>query len=59
MPLLIKVDKTIAKEQNVNFEAQLFKAADKLKDEFSTPEDRDEYKAENIFFVPEKVFFRL
>ena len=75
-------------EKNINFEAQLFKAADKLrkninaadykdvvlglvflkyisesfqelyekleKDEFSDPEDRDEYKAENIFFVPEK-----
>lgn len=75
-------------EKNGNFEAQLFKAADKLrkninaadykdvvlglvflkyisesfhelyekleKDEFSDPEDRDEYKAENIFFVPEK-----
>ena len=78
----------MAKEQNGNFEAQLFKAADKLrknidaaeyknvalgliflkyisesfqelydklaKDEFSDPEDRDEYKAENIFFVPEQ-----
>lgn len=78
----------MAKEQNSNFEAQLFKAADKLrknidaaeyknvalgliflkyisesfqelydklaKDEFSDPEDRDEYKAENIFFVPEQ-----
>jgi len=76
------------KEQNGNFEAQLFKAADKLRknidaaeyknvalgliflkyisesfqelydkltqDEFSDPEDRDEYKAENIFFVPEQ-----
>lgn len=81
-------DKTMVKEQNRNFEAQLFKAADKLrknidaaeyknvalgliflkyisesfqelydklsKDEFSDPEDRDEYKAENIFFVPEQ-----
>ncbi len=71
-----------------NFEAQLFKAADKLrknidaaeyknvalgliflkyisdsfeglyvkleKDDYSDPEDRDEYLAENIFFVPEK-----
>jgi type I restriction enzyme M protein len=78
----------MAKENNSNFEAQLFKAADKLRknidaaeyknvalgliflkyisesfqelyeklaqDEFSDPEDRDEYKAENIFFVPEK-----
>jgi len=78
----------MAKEQNGNFEAQLFKAADKLrknidaaeyknvalgliflkyisesfqelydklsKDEFSDSEDRDEYKAENIFFVPEQ-----
>lgn len=78
----------IKQEKNVNFEAQLFKAADKLrkninaadykdvvlglvflkyisesfhelyekleKDEFSDPEDRDEYVAENIFFVPEK-----
>ena len=77
-----KTDKT------ENFEAQLFKAADKLrknidaaeyknvalgliflkyisdsfeelyvklkKDEYSDPEDRDEYLAENIFFVPEK-----
>lgn len=79
-------------EQNGNFEAQLFKAADKLrknidaaeyknvalgliflkyisesfqelydkleKDEYSVPEDRDEYKAENIFFVPEKARWR-
>ena len=71
-----------------NFEAQLFKAADKLrknidaaeyknvalglvflkyisdsfeelyqkleKDELSDPEDRDEYLAENVFFVPEE-----
>jgi len=78
----------MVKKQNGNFEAQLFKAADKLrknidaaeyknvalgliflkyisesfqelydklaKDEFSDPEDRDEYKAENIFFVPEQ-----
>lgn len=78
----------MAKEQNTNFESQLFKAADKLRknidaaeykyvvlgliflkyisesfqelydkldlDEFADPEDRDEYKAENIFFVPEK-----
>lgn len=78
----------MAKEQSINFEAQLFKAADKLRknidaaeyknvalgliflkyisesfqelynklaqDEFSDPEDRDEYKAENIFFVPEQ-----
>lgn len=78
----------MAKEQNLNFEAQLFKAADKLRknidaaeyknvvlgliflkyisesfqelhdklsqDEFSDPEDRDEYIAENIFFVPEQ-----
>lgn len=78
----------MAKEQNSNFESQLFKAADKLRknidaaeyknvalgliflkyisesfqelydklalDEFSDPEDRDEYKAENVFFVPEQ-----
>jgi len=78
----------MAKEQTSNFEAQLFKAADKLRknidaaeyknvalgliflkyisesfqelydklvaDEQSDPEDRDEYKAENIFFVPEQ-----
>lgn len=76
----------MAKETS-NFEAQLFKTADKLrknidaaeyknvvlglvflkyisdsfqelydeleKDEYSDPEDRDEYKAKNIFFVPE------
>ena len=82
----------MAKEQNENFEAQLFKAADKLRknidaaeyknialwlvflkyisesfqelydkldsDEDSDPEDRDEYKAENIFFVPEKARWR-
>ena len=75
-------------KKNKNFEAQLFKAADKLRknidaaqyknvalgliflkyisesfqelydklaeDEFSDPEDRDEYKAENTFFVPEQ-----
>ena len=74
-------------EKKSNFEAQLFKAADKLRknidaaeykhivlglvflkyisesfqekydqleaDEFSDPEDRDEYIAENVFFVPE------
>lgn len=78
----------MAKEQNWNFEAQLFKAADKLRknidaaeyknvvlgliflkyisesfqelydkleaDQYSDPEDRDEYIAENIFFVPEQ-----
>ena len=78
----------MAKEQNIQFEAQLFKAADKLRknidaaeyknvalgliflkyisesfqelydklaqDDFSDPEERDEYKAENIFFVPEQ-----
>lgn len=78
----------MATPQTSNFEAQLFKAADKLRknidaaeyknvalgliflkyisesfqelydklaqDEFSDPEDRDEYKAENIFFVPEQ-----
>lgn len=78
----------MAKELNQNFEAQLFKAADKLRknidaaeyknvvlgliflkhisdsfqelydklaaDNYSDPEDRDEYIAENIFFVPEK-----
>jgi type I restriction enzyme M protein len=78
----------MAKENNSNFEAQLFKAADKLRknidaaeyknvalgliflkyisesfqekydiletDEYSDPEDRDEYKADNIFFVPEQ-----
>ena len=77
----------MAKENNSNFEAQLFKAADKLRknidaaeyknivlgliflkyisdsfqelykklnsDEYSDPEDRDEYTAENIFFVPQ------
>lgn len=77
----------MSKEQNSNFEAQLFKAADKLRknidaaeyknvalgliflkyisdsfqelfdklknEEDSDPEDRDEYKAKNIFFVPE------
>lgn len=76
------------KEKNGVFEAQLFKAADKLRknidaaeyknvalgliflkyisesfqelhdklsqDEFSDPEDRDEYTAENVFFVPEQ-----
>jgi type I restriction enzyme M protein len=76
----------MAKETS-NFEAQLFKTADKLRknidaaeyknvvlglvflkyisdsfqelyekleaDEYSDPEDRDEYKAENVFFVPE------
>ncbi len=74
-------------QANNNFEAQLFKTADKLRknidaaeyknvvlglvflkyisdsfqelydeleaDEFSDPEDRDEYKAKNVFFVPE------
>ena len=78
----------MAKETNWNFEAQLFKAADKLRknidaaeyknvalgliflkyisesfqelydklevDQYSDPEDRDEYKSENIFFVPEQ-----
>lgn len=78
----------MAKEQNQNFEAQLFKTADQLRkwidaanykdivlwlvflkyisdsfqelydklsqEEFSDPEDRDEYKAENVFFVPEQ-----
>lgn len=82
----------MAKEQNGNFEAQLFKAADKLRknidaaeyknvalwliflkyisesfqelydkleaDQYSDPEDRDEYKAENIFFVPEQARWR-
>ena len=77
----------MAKETNSNFDAQLFKTADKLRknidaaeyknvvlglvflkyisdsfqelyekleaDEYSDPEDRDEYKAENVFFVPE------
>lgn len=77
----------MSKESTQNFEAQLFKTADKLrknidaaeyknvvlglvflkyisdsfqelyeeleKDEYSDPEDRDEYKARNIFFVPE------
>lgn len=77
----------MAKETTANFEAQLFKTADKLrknidaaeyknvvlglvflkyvsdsfqelydeleKDEFSDPEDRDEYKAKNVFFMPE------
>jgi type I restriction enzyme M protein len=78
----------MTKQESNNFEAQLFKAADKLRknidaaeyknvvlgliflkyisdsfaelytklesDEYSDPEDRDEYIAENIFFVPEK-----
>ncbi len=78
----------MAQGQNPHFEAQLFKAADKLRknidaaeyknvalgliflkyisesfqelydklaqDEFSDPEDRDEYISENIFFVPEQ-----
>ena len=77
----------MAKETNNNFEAQLFKTADKLRknidaaeyknvvlglvflkyisdsfqelyekleaDTYADPEDRDEYKAENVFFVPE------
>ena len=76
------------KESTQNFEAQLFKAADKLrknidaaeyknvalgliflkyisesfqelydrleKDEYADPEDRDEYRAENTFFVPQQ-----
>lgn len=78
----------MTKEQNGYFEAQLFKAADKLRknidaaeyknvalgliflkyisesfqdyydelstDQYSDPEDRDEYIAKNIFFVPEQ-----
>jgi type I restriction enzyme M protein len=78
----------MSKDKNNNFEAQLFKAADKLRknidaaeyknvvlgliflkyisdsfeelykkleaDDMSDPEDRDEYLAENVFFVPEK-----
>ena len=78
----------MAKETITNFEAQLFKAADKLRknidaaeyknvalgliflkyisesfqelydelstDQYSDPEDRDEYIAKNIFFVPEQ-----
>lgn len=78
----------MANGNNWNFEAQLFKAADKLrknidaaeyknialwliflkyisesfqelydklaKDQYSEPEDRDEYISENIFFVPEQ-----
>lgn len=78
----------MSKEQNGNFESQLFKAADKLRknidaaeyknvvlgliflkyisdnfqelydklslDHYSDPEDRDEYLAENVFFVPEQ-----
>ncbi len=77
----------MAKDSNSNFEAQLFKTADKLRknidaaeyknvvlglvflkyvsdsfqelyerlesDSASDPEDRDEYMAENVFFVPE------
>lgn len=77
----------MATKETSNFEAQLFKTADKLrknidaaeyknvvlglvflkyisdsfqelyeeleKDEYSDPEDRDEYKAKNVFFVPE------
>lgn len=80
------------KESTQNFEAQLFKAADKLrknidaaeyknvalgliflkyisesfqelydeleKDEYGDPEDRDEYLAKNIFFVPEQARWR-
>jgi type I restriction enzyme M protein len=76
----------MTKENTQNFEAQLFKAADKLRknidaaeyknvvlgliflkyiseafqekydtlalEEYGDPEERDEYKAENIFFVP-------
>jgi type I restriction enzyme M protein len=78
----------MAKIETANFEAQLFKAADKLRknidaaeyknvvlgliflkyigdsfqelydqlktDNYSDPEDRDEYIAKNIFFVPEQ-----
>lgn len=78
----------MTKEKQGQFEAQLFKAADKLRknidaaeyknvalgliflkyisesfqelydkleqDEYSDPEDRDEYIAENVFFVPEQ-----
>jgi type I restriction enzyme M protein len=81
----------MAKEQSTNFEAQLFKAADKLRknidaaeyknvvlgliflkyisdnfndlyeklknktfSEYDDPEDRDEYQARNVFFVPEQ-----
>ena len=78
----------MVQSQTTNFEAQLFKAADKLRknidaaqykhvvlgliflkyisesfqelydqletDEYSDPEDRDEYIAQNIFFVPEQ-----
>lgn len=81
-----------SKESTQNFEAQLFKAADKLrknidaaeyknvalgliflkyisesfqelydeleKDEYGDPEDRDEYLAKNIFFVPEQARWR-
>ena len=80
----------MAKESSTNFEAQLFKAADKLRKnidaaeyknvvlgliflkyisdnfndlyqklenkeftEYDDPEDRDEYTARNVFFVPE------
>lgn len=79
----------MAKEQNISFEQQLFKAADKLRknidaaeyknvvlglvflkyisdnfndlytklqnhefSEYDDPEDRDEYEAKNVFFVP-------
>jgi len=78
----------MTKNTKLNFEAELFKAADKLRkwidaaeykhivlwlvflkhisdsfselyekleqDEYSDPEDRDEYIAENVFFVPKK-----
>lgn len=78
----------MARESVTNFEAQLFKAADKLRknidaaeyknvvlgliflkyisesfqelydklaqDNYSDPEDRDEYIAENVFFVPDQ-----
>jgi len=80
------------KEKKINFEAHLFKAADKLrkninaadykdivlglvflkyiseafqelydslaKDDYSDPEDRDEYIAEGVFFVPEEARWR-
>jgi len=90
IPITVQV--FMAKENTANFEAQLFKAADKLrknidaaeyknvalgliflkyisesfqelydkleKDQYSDPEDRDEYKAQNIFFVPEQARWR-
>jgi len=85
--VFLYIKEWMAKEKKSNFEAQLFKAADKLRknidaaeykyvvlwlvfikyisesfqelydkletEEYGDPEDRDEYIAENVFFVPE------